>query len=475
MSINYSEKVKYIHKATMKLIETTGMRFMHPKAIEILKSNGIRCEGNKAFFTEEQLMYWVHKAPSTFNMYALDPKYNMTIGGEHVNPAPSYGAPFVSKQDGTRYTGTSEDYAKFVKLYEQDHNFKMNGGLIIQPGDFPQGNANALMFYEAYRLSDKCMFVAAGHQDEMAAMFKMAEEMFGGKEKMLAKPCMTTIIDVITPLTFDVHMTDDLMLFAEYGQPMIVASCSQAGTTAPVTLGGPITYTNAEVLCVIALAQMVRPGTPVMYGSQTTNADLRNGAIASGSPEGALCYKYCTEMAQFYGLPSRGGGALSDSKVVNAQAGYESMLSYLTCAQNHMNLIVHAAGIMDGYQSISYEKLILDFQVIDCAMRYLKDEEFDENTVPVELMSELGHGAMYLAEEHTFENCRDAIMTPRLSVCGPCSDPATRFDSNIETQMEKMLAAYEKPERDEAVLAKLRELLIGRGVDAALLDKIDTL
>lgn len=107
-----------------------------------------------------------------------------------------------------------------------------------------------------------------------------------------------------------------------------------AGSTAPVTLAATIALTNAEVLCAIALAQMVRPGTPVLYASQSTTSDMRNGAIAIGSPEGALCYKYCARLAKFYGLPCRGGGALSDAKIMNTQAGYESMITYMACCQN---------------------------------------------------------------------------------------------------------------------------------------------
>lgn len=473
--LNYSLNVRRIHEASMRLMAEAGVKFVSEEAREILKANGIRVEGDLAFFTEEQLMYWVRKAPSTFKIYGKDPKWDMTIGGDHVNPAPSYGAPFISEQDGTRRVGDIEDYIKFVKLYEQDRNFKMNGGVICQPGDLPAGSATALMFYATYTHSNKCMFTGCGTKEEIQDMFKMAEAAYGSKEELIKYPRFTTIIDTITPLTLDKHMFDTMKIFVEYGQPVIVASCAMGSTTAPVTMGGPIAYTNCEVLATIALAQMIHPGVGCMYGSQSTTADLRNGAIASGSPEGAIIYKYCTEMAKFYGLPSRGGGALSDAKVVDAQAGYESMLSYLTCAQNNMNLIVHAAGIMDGYQSISYEKMILDFQIIESANRYLRDTYIDDQdeAIPVDLMVEIGHDGTYLAEDHTIEHCREEVMVPFLSVCGQCSDPVNQFNTNIKNKMNQYLNSYKKPEINPDVLAKMREILIGRGVDPALLDKIE--
>lgn len=473
--LNYSLNVRRIHEATMRLMAEAGVKFVHPEAQQILKDHGIRVEGDLAYFTEEQLMYWVRKAPSTFKIYGKDPKWDMTIGGDHVNPAPSYGAPFISAQDGTRRVGDVLDYIKFVKLYEQDKNFKMNGGVILQPGDLPSDSATSLMFYATYTHSNKCMFTGCGKKEEIQDLFKMAEIAYGSKEELIKYPRFTTIIDTITPLTLDKHMTDTMMLFVEYGQPIIVASCAMGGTTAPVTLGGPIAYTNAEVLATIALAQMIRPGVPCMYGSQSTIGDPRNGSIASGSPEGAIVYKYCTEMAKFYGLPSRGGGSLSDSKVVNAQAGYESMLSYLTCAQNDMNLIVHAAGIMDGYQSISYEKLMLDFQIVDLANRYLRDTYIDDQdeAIPVDLMVEIGHEGTYLAEDHTVEHLREEICISSLSVCGSCADPVNQFDNNITNMMNRYLNSYQKPEIDPEVTRKLREILIGRGIDPALLDKIE--
>lgn len=473
--LDYSLNVRRIHEATMRLMGQAGVKFVHPEAQRILKEHGIKVEGDLAFFTEEQLMYWVRKAPSTFKIYARNPKWDMTIGGDHVNPAPSYGAPFIYDKDGNKRVGGIEDYVKFVKLYHQDRNFKMNGGVICQPGDIPIDSATSLMFYAAFTHSDKCMFTGCGKREEIQDMFKMAEAAYGSKEELIAKPRFTTIIDTITPLTLDTHMTDTMMLFVEYGQPIIVASCAMGGTTAPVTMGGPIAYTNAEVLATIALAQMIRPGTPVMYGSQSTTADLRNGAIASGSPEGAIVYKYCTEMAKFYGLPSRGGGSLTDSKVVNAQAGYESMLTYLTCAHNDMNLIVHAAGILDGYQAISFEKMILDFQVIELANRYLKDTYIDDQdeAIPVDLMCEIGHDGTYLAEDHTIDHCREEVTVPYLSVCGQCADPKNQFDTNIQNKMMQYLNSYQKPEVAPEVLAKMREILMNRGVSAELLDTIE--
>lgn len=471
MLTNYN--IRKIHEYSMKIIEKTGMKFHHRDAVEVLKSHGIRMEGNVAHFTEEQLMYWVRKAPHSFTLYGRNPEHTMVIGGDVVNCAPAYGSPLIVKQDGTRYSAKMEDYIKFTKLYHNNDNFHVNGGVICQPDDVPVESASLLMFYAAYTHSDKCMMTGAGDRNQMEALFEMAKAAFGSKEELIAHPRLLTIVNTNTQMQLDINMTETLMTFAEYGQPFVVASAAMAGSTAPVTLAATIALTNAEVLCAIALAQMVRPGTPVLYASQSTTSDMRNGAIAIGSPEGALCYKYCARLAKFYGLPCRGGGALSDAKIMNTQAGYESMITYMACCQNKINFIIHSAGILDGYTCMSYEKLIADFQIIDYVNRYLRDIEVNDETIPVDLIDEIGHSGQYLTEEHTFEFCRKEPLTPFLSVRGNVEHPEDQFERNVESMLKKSWETYQKPETDAEVLKKMREVLMSRGIKKELLDSIE--
>jgi trimethylamine--corrinoid protein Co-methyltransferase len=358
-----------------------------------------------------------------------------------------------------------------------NHNFNMNGGIICQPNDVPDpvNNATLIMYYAAFTHSDKCMFTGAGKREQMEALFEMAKVAYGSQEDLIAYPRFTTIVDVNTPLQLDEGMTETMMAFVKYGQPIIVASCDMAGTTAPVTLAGMMTLTNAEVLCTIALAEMIRPGIPVMYGSQSAGSNLRNGAITSGSPEGAIAYKYTAQLAKFYGLPCRGGGSLSDAKVVDAQAGYESLLTFMACCQNHMNLIVHAAGILDGYKCISYEKLMLDFQVIDYVRRYLKDIESDGERIPLDLMISKGQNGQYFTEKHTLDYCREEPLATFLSTSGSCQDPKNQLSINIDKAITSSIEKYKVPENDPAILEKMRAILIARGIDVALLDRIEAL
>lgn len=468
-----NRNIKKIHEATMRVLNRTGVKFHHSDAVDILMKHGIRMEGNVAFFTEEQIMYWIHKAPANIDLFGRNSKHNVILGGERSQTAPSSGCPQISDKTGKKRVATMEDYVKLTKLYEVNDNYHINGGIIVFPGDTPIDSTALLMHYAAFTHSEKSLMTGTGNYSEMEALMQMGIADAGSLETFMKYPRLMTIINVNTPLQLDKKMTETLLTFVKYKQPVAIASAAMAGTTSPVTLAGTITLQNAEVLATVALSQMACEGAPVLYASQTTNADLRNGSIAIGSPEGALCYSYCAQLAKFYGLPCRGGGALSDAKVVNGQAGYESMLTYLACRQNNMNLIVHGAGILDSYTCVSFDKLIMDFEVMDYVNRYLRNIEVNEETVPEDLIHELGHSGEYLIEEHTLEYCRKEPLTPNLAVRGATTDPEHQFEKNIEKRMETMMSAYQQPQTDPAVLDKMKDILAERGVDRSLAEKIE--
>lgn len=468
--------VKQIHEASMRLLARTGMKFLHPDAQEILKRHGINVDGEGvARFTEEQLMYWVNKAPSHVRLYAPDEKHNVILGGDRSEAAPCTGCPTVSDQEGNTRKATMEDYIKLVKLFEANPKYNINGHAIVFPNDIPVEHAYLLMHYAAYTHSNKSLLIGMGTYQDCEDMLQMGAAAAGSREKMEAYPNMMTIVNVDAPLRLDKKMTETLISFARYRQPVMVACCDMAGTTAPITLAGAIAQTNAQLLSVIALVQMVSPGCPVMYGAVSTTADLRNGSIAMGAPEAAIYCKYTAKLAKFYGLPCRGGGTETDAKTVDVQAGYESMMNYLVSRQSKINLILHSAGILDGFLTMSYEKVITDFEIMDYVDRLLEDVTLGEDRIPEDLMDEIGHDGQYLTEEHTFEFCRKEPLTPALALRGSNGDWKGQYMKNVHRKMDEMFQSYQKPERDAAVLQSMREILIRRGVDPKLLETIENM
>ena len=298
----------------------------------------------------------------------------------------------------------------------------------------------------------------------MEAVIEMTRTRFGYTEDELRQHCVLVgLSNPNTPLLGTDDMTETILTFGKYRQPVVICSAAMAGTTSPVSIAGTIALTNAEVLGGIILAQMANPGTPVIYGTASTAADLRSCAIAIGAPESALCVKYGAELAHFYNVPCRGGGTLSDANIFSPQCAYEGELIYLASRQHGINLMLHSAGCMNGYLSMSYDKMILDFDIQDHVDRYLRDIEVNEETIPEDVIREVGHGGEYLTSDHTYDYMKEELLTPYLANRGSQNDPQT-FYKNIDKRIEQLLNAYQKPEVPADKLAQMQDLLRRQGI-----------
>lgn len=466
------EDLRQIHEASMQVLETTGMKFHHPEVIDLLQQKGIKVCDQTAFFTREQISQWVGKAPSSFTLYARNPQYDMVVGGDKVECCPGSGSPAISDSDGLKRPATINDYVKFLKLYQQSDLYKVNGGFLVQPGDLSGKNDIAVMLYAALMYSDKGIITGTGTAEEVQVLMDMLGIVFG-KEELLQRPRAITIVNTNTPLQFDKNMLETMMVFIKYSQPVIIAACSMAGTTAPVTLAGTIALTNAEVLAGIAVAQMLQEGTPVVYGSQTTTSDMKTGCIAIGSPEGALCYEYAARLAKAYGLPCRGGGTLTDAKSLSAQAGYEAMLTQLVTHRAGTNLLFQSSGIMDGYASMSYEKFIVDLEIIKMVKRYLAGVKVNPDTLAVDVINSVGIAGQFLTADHTMRHCRKEPFIPEISLRGTVQgDPSDKLLEKIRNKMNKMLETYQKPDISQEIQNKLVNYLLGKGIEAKYIEAL---
>ena len=316
---NLQEKVRKIHEATLRILQNTGMEFVHPDAQRILREHGVRMEGNVAFFTPEQVMEWVGKAPSSFLFEGANLKYNITIGDGHWARGVTIVTNLIDR-DGTMRDATIEDYIKIQKLYEAHPNIGFNGGMTVDPVGIPPEWNDLVLNYISLCHCEKPLYTAGGNYTEMEAVIEMTRTRFGYTEDELRQHCVLVgLSNPNTPLLGTDDMTETILTFGKYRQPVVICSAAMAGTTSPVSIAGTIALTNAEVLGGIILAQMANPGTPVIYGTASTAADLRNCAIAIGAPESALCVKYGAELAHFYNVPCRGGGTLTDANFFSPQ------------------------------------------------------------------------------------------------------------------------------------------------------------
>lgn len=460
-----------IHKASMTILEEVGIRFHHPKILEIMEGNGVRISGETAFFTEDQVMGWVRKAPKTFTLHGRNPQYDMALGDGALEYAPGYGAPAMVESDGTKRQALLDDYTRFLKLFHQSDLFKINGGILVDPCDLPPDLKYSVMLYCTLTHTDKCLIGMQSTADQVRVAMNMVAIVAGGKEKLTARPAITTIVNTLSPLQFDRNSLDTLLVYAEYGQPVMVTPAAMAGATGPATLAGTMVMSNAEALAGIAAVQMIREGTPVIYGCQSTSADMRTGGYAIGCPEHALCVTYGAALAKFYGLPCRGGGTPNDAKRVSVQSGYESMMVMMATCQAKTDLIIHSAGILDGHAAMSYDQFVIDLEIIGMIRRFQEGIRVDDDSLALDVIKEVGSAGQFLTNMHTFLHCRTEFWTPEISLRGPVSgkEADEKIGERIQKKQEKMLAGYQKPELPADVNSSLRSYLKDRGVDPHLL------
>ncbi len=406
--------VQQIHGASLKILEETGVNFGYEPALEVLGDAGCKIEGERVYFSPELIEEMVAKAPSEFTLYARNPEKNVTIGGDHIAFIPCYGPPIVTDLDRGRRSSILEDYQNFVKLSYLSQALDITGGMMAEPGDVPIERRNSEMMYASMKYSDKPFMGGAIGAEAARETIEMACLVFGSKTELAKKPPFISLLCSLTPLAYDDRMLGAIMEYAKAGMPQLISSLSIAGATTPVTMEGTLVVQNAEILAGIVLTQIIRAGTPVVFAGSSSSAAMRHGTLSIGSPEMAVNAAATAQMARFYNLPSRGGGALSDSKTPDAQAGFEAMMSQLMATLSGVNFVLHSAGILESYLTVSYEKFMIDDEICGMCKRIKRGESVTPEKLAVDVIQQVGPGGEYLTNMHTFQNFRKEFYQPIL-------------------------------------------------------------
>lgn len=404
-----------IHDLSMRLLEEVGVEIPVESAREVYRSRGAMVDDSRVFLLRKLVEASIKSAPAEFTIHARNPQKDVHIGGNNTVFAPGYGAPFLMDAEAGQRHATMEDYENLVRLADALPELDLSGHLIVDPHGLPAGKAHLHMLRAHMQNSDKPFIGSADGVRGAKASVEMAGILFGGPDRVKNHPVMISLINTLSPLSYAAEMIEALMFFAEWGQPVVVASMAQAGATAPVTIAGMLVQQNAEILAGITLAQLVNPGTPVVYGSTSTVMDMNTAAAAIGSPEYSVLIAAHAQMGRFYGLPSRSGGSLTDSQVVDAQAGLESMMSLLTVVNAGINFVLHAAGILGSYLTFSYEKMIVDAEICGMVRRYRQGFTLGEDDLAFETIKQVGPGGNYLMDDHTLRHFRHAFYRPAVS------------------------------------------------------------
>ena len=306
--------------------------------------------------------------------------------------------------------------------------------------------------------SDKAFLGSTVGQRGARHTLEMAHILFGGD--LQDKHVCMGLINSLTPLRYSTEMLEALIAYAAARQPVIIAALAMAGSTAPITLAGVLALQNAELLAGIVLTQLISPGTPVVFGSTSTNIDMKSGALAIGSPELAQMIAAHAQLARFYGLPSRSGGALTDASSPDAQAGFESMMGLLTAVNSGIDFVLHAGGILSSYLAFSFEKFVLDDEMCGMVRRLHEGITVNPITLAYDAAAGVGSGGNFLTDDLTVERCRTEFWRPAL--CDRAGLEAwmqggqKTASDRARQRWQKLVAKHEDPPLDATTVRQLQ-------------------
>ena len=449
------DDVRRIHNASIKILERTGVAFKHPAALAHFKDKGFKTQGCVVHFSETQIQDALETCPRQFALEARNPEKSLTIGSNSPIFLPGYGAPMVMDINGINRWATMEDYDDFCKLVQTSPHINMNAWMMVQPSNMPEDTVHLDMNLSNMLFCDKPFMASAMNAQGVKDSMEMAAILWGGKKALGDKTVSASLITPLSPLQISENMTGALMESARHNQACVISSLVMAGSSGPVTLAGVLALQNAEILAGITLAQLIRPGSPVIYGSTASAMDMKSGALAVGAPELSKTVHFTAQMAKSNGLPAQSGGGFTDSLTLDAQAGVESTLALLTAARSGIHFVLNACGIIGSHIAMGFEKFMVDEEICGLVKNLLTPTEISPGAIDVDTICEVGIGGQYLTHPKTFRLCRTEFHTPGLmsrkntDTWGKTGNK--RIDQIAQDKVAQRLAAYEKPDIEPEV------------------------
>ncbi len=410
------DRLEAVHQTAIRVIEELGIRVLNDDARRRFKQAG-------ATVDEETLMVNIDRslveqalesAPSEFVIHGATPDKNVTLGGDNIAFVSVGGPPHISDLDRGKRNGTLEDTRNIIKLSEHFDVIHLQS-----PNVEPQDSALHLRHLHTTEsqltLSQKPFFIFSRGSAQVRDAFAMTRIARGlSEEEFSQKPWCYTVINTNSPRQLDVPMCQGIIDFAEAGQLSVITPFTLAGAMAPVTMAGALVLQHAEALAGITLAQIVRPGVPVVYGSFTSNVDMKSGSPAFGTPEFVQAAFGAGQLARHIKLPWRGSAATA-SNLPDEQSVYEFLMSAWGSVLGGVNMMIHAAGWLEGGLTASMEKYILDIEMLQTFAEIFQPLNSDEDELAFEAIASVEPGSHFFGCDHTMARYQTAFYEPLVS------------------------------------------------------------
>ncbi len=455
------EQLDQLDRGWQRLVSEIGVQFDHPEARRLFAEAGQRVDGDVVHLDPAFVLAQAALAPRSFTLQARNPARDVVIGRERAVLLPAQGAPFI-RRGGVRREATLADFEDIVRIAQHLDDLDSPGTLPCEPNDRPLDSRHLDMARALFRLSDKPVMGAQISGVAAADSLAMARIALGPRFGADGAAGSSAVVNVNSPLRYDERMLEALLVHAAAGSAIVVTPFLLMGAMAPVTIPAALVQQTAEALAGVALVQLVRPGCPVVLGSFLSTTDMKTGSPGFGGPESAIGLHASGQIARRLGLPWRsGGGALTSSPVPDAQAAYEGTVTMTAALQAQANLVIHAAGWLEGGLAIGLEKMAVDIDILRTLRASLEPLVVDEGSLAFDAHDEVRHGGHFLGAAHTMTRFRDCFYRPELATTdnherwlrGGGEDAAARATRVVDG----WLSAYEQPPCDDDRAAELDE------------------
>ena len=455
------DQVEAIHQASLKVLKDFGINFLCDEARSRLKDAGadVDPDGTRVRFDPDLVMDLVAKAPSSFTVHARNPSHDVFMGENAINICMVASPPHVSALDMPRKAGDYQSYADLLRLGQSLNICHMIAGYPVEPIDLPPATRHLQAVQAMLTLTDKVPYAYCLGAQRIRDAHRMIRIARGVDEETFRRePSMTSVVNANSPRQYDIPMLQGMAEMAQNGQPVIVTPFTLAGAMAPVTVAGALVQQNAEALAGIAYMQVVNPGAPAIYGGFTSNVDMKTGSPAFGTPEHAKATIVGGQLARRYNLPYRASN-VNASNAPDVQSAYEAEMTIWSCFMGHCNMMKHALGWIEGGLCASFEKVIIDAEMIQMMSEFLLPLDTTEPALALEAIEDVQPGGHYFGTQHTIERFENAFYSPMLSDWRNFEtwqeDGSKDATQRAHEICKQLLAEYEPPAMDPAVAEEL--------------------
>ena len=406
------DQVERIHEASLEILEEVGLRVRYEPARAMFEKHGCLVDGERVKLPRDVVEKYRKMCPPTFTFYARDPKFDRTIPRDSPVIVTASSAPdIIDPVTGHERRAESGDIARIAHLINELPGYDMFS-ISTLADDAPAGQFTISRLYPALKYCLKPLRVTTTDHKDTLSIMKMAYMVAGGEEAYKEHPFLTHhYCPTVSPLSMDHLSTENVMYFASEGLPVYPTIVPNAGLTSPMSIAGTLAQGNAEFLATAVLMQMVKEGTPTIYATLATVADMRTGAYTSGAIECGMLHMAFAQMSRFYNVPCGGYIGLTNSKLNDAQSGYETGMSAMGGLLGGMDMF-NIGGLIDALKTFDFAKAVIDDEIAQMLKRAKRGVNFSDDELAVGLIKDIGPGGSYITAKHTIGRMKtEAVMT----------------------------------------------------------------